>query len=1279
MNKHFKRFISAALSAAVISAGAVFPVLADGYTPLIDGDNVLNVWKFDFGAEGSTPEDGYTLVTPDVNFVQNTGGEYQYGFLGTDEEDYNLTNRYDGWTTQRGQVIELEAGGPEDADAIGVVGAGGTGENEGKDIFGNQADKYYPVRFALKVPDETYYRIKATVTTLDPTKDATASLYTERKHPLFTEKTIEAGQSITETFSVRVTPIYYEKSQPEGIIPDEMVTVGVLGENAALASVEIQQVESFPTLWVLGDSTVTDGNTTLPYFPLQNYTGVGTGLTKYLRRDMAMVNEGEGGLNAADNYHFNMVKDRIKAGDYMYVEYGHNHKNDGPQGLYNNLGKYYDACNAVGANLIIVSPVQSVNSWNSAEQKWDDRFGGETNFEGYARKFVEDKIAAGADNIAFVNLTKTSVEFVNKVTADNGNTSDAAKYYYQTAKNGGTDASHPNDLGAENFAYCFFEAAKEITDATQKSVIAPIIENMTSEQPNLVSAEVVAGGLGGSAWPTYIVPSDNKYPVVINDIQFNENGEAIYANVTVQDAQTPLSTYGIIVITVFDSNGYEKGKIYAIDQVDNSTGNGTQEIINFTSDIKLSESDTYTAQVVQAADTNEGLVPVEGGTIYSAVYRPTDIANHLLVNDRNESGFENFDYYGATYDGATTSLIGNNGWEQVGSAQITSYLDKTNDGTNYVRLTSTGKKADGGNGSFYIAAPLSESISGADGRYIISADIQYVSGSGMTFNLLTRWGNSVDKITVGMELFTIGTNGAVSIGGEEAGSVSAIGFTNVQYVLDTIRGTGTLTVNGADPVTVDIPEYQTDDPNPEFKTYTNFMFGAQNGTAFANNIANMTVAKLKDQTPPEYTVTLDDSNVNGSVYFNGNEPDSNAMIKYDGGKAVITSDSALSAVFIEAAYNDDGTLNNVNTTPVEFSEGGSQLVDVAEGSKLMLWSGFENMSPVCDSITAVEQPYKIQSYPINTVVTIHAKANKGYAFMGWYDGDTLVSKDTAYTFRLRDDMTLTPRFAVEPEIEDIVNFELKADSNFVKADAGNTVNINIENAVDSYGTPVTKVTNADASWSSSDDNIIVSENGVITIGEGFTTGSSPEKDVTITAELNGIRKTCIITLYAYDYYEEMANANYDGLKMTIAGQTAIVFPGSDTTQTYTLSSPVAIGAGSKITYSHAWSGLNTCGQYRTLNFKNSAGETIFSMYYCWAGLFVNGTELVNAVSEDSWSDVVIEIGSDGSTVTVTAGGNSATTTLSGTVKDLASIDFDSARSAPGPDQRALGISSLVIE
>lgn len=108
-----------------------------------------------------------------------------------------------------------------------------------------------------------------------------------------------------------------------------MVNVCVAGKNSAIASIEIQKVQEYPVFWVLGDSTVTDGNCSLPFFRLQNYTGVGTGLTKYLPRNYAMVNEGEGGLNATDNNHFNMVKSRIKAGDFLYVEYGHNHKSDG--------------------------------------------------------------------------------------------------------------------------------------------------------------------------------------------------------------------------------------------------------------------------------------------------------------------------------------------------------------------------------------------------------------------------------------------------------------------------------------------------------------------------------------------------------------------------------------------------------------------------------------------------------------------------------------------------------------------------------------------------------------------------------------------------------------------------------------------------------------------------------------------------------------------------------------------------------------------------------------
>lgn len=1176
MNKKLKRALASAVVLAMAASAVPMaaPVSAET-VPLVDGDNVLNEWKFDFGAADTEPAEGYTRVSPDINFVQNTGGEYQYGFLGTEAEDYNLTNRYDGWTTQNGQVIELDAGGGTGLnDAIGVVGAGGTGENEGKDIFGNEADVYYPVRFALKVEDDTYYRIKATVTTLDPEQPATASLYTERKHPIYTEKTIPAGETVTETFSVRVTPIYYQKSSPTGEIPDEMVTVGVLGENAALASVEIQQVKTIPTIWVLGDSTVTDGNTTLPFFQLQNFTGVGTGLTKFLRRDYAVVNEGEGGLDANDRYHFEMVAERIKPGDYMYVEYGHNHKDDGPSGYKAALEKYYTTSHNAGANLLIVSPVQSINSWNETDLKWNDRFGGDDNFEGAGRSFVEEKIEAGATDIAFVNLTETSVAFVDKVTEDNENSQDAAKYYYQTDKGGATDASHPNDLGAENFAYCFFEAAKAVTDDPQKTVVAPIIENMSDETPILVSQEIMAGGVGGDAWPQYIVPTTEKYPVVINDVVFNDDGTVSHVDVTTRAAEIDLSSYGVIVITIYNADGSEKGTIYAVDQVDNSTGYGPQTISRFTGDTVLADGDTYTAVVVQA---DADVKPVENGTVYSAVYRPTDIEQQLLLNDRNENGgYENFDYYGATYDGATNSLIEYNEWAQVGSSAISSYLDETADGVKYAELTS-----DGG-GSFYMAKPMSESISGTDGKYVISADVQYVGGGGMTFNLLTSWGNSVNRITIGQELFTIGENGVVTIDDQEAGTVSATGFTNVQYVLDTVLGTGTLTVSGGDPVTVDIPEYQTTDASAEFKEYTHFMFGG-NRVSFDMMVTNLQVAKLKDSAVPEYSYSAASSNDEwGTVTItdgSGEPPETTpeatpdatpdatpeatpdatpeatqtpiesvnettgTKMSYADGNVTVTALSPAEYVVIETTY-DNGVLTSLEITPIEVDESTSATVPVAPNSKVILWDSLEQIVPQLDALnipgqTGSETPEESSApeentefvelaetresggtAPINTVITAKATANAGYVFTGWADKEgAIVSTDTEYSFRLRGDTELTAQFSEQGGVEDVADFDLSADRTKMAVGNENTVNITVSNVVDENGNAV-EYTADDLSWSCDDTSITV-DNGIVTIPADYS-GTSIKNVIPVSCTINGIAKTIELTLYSCDYYEDFS-------------------------------------------------------------------------------------------------------------------------------------------------------------
>lgn len=1295
MNKLLKKVLSSLITASLVAGSAVMPITASAgdetITPMVEGDTVVKEWKFDFGSADDVAE-GYTAVTADRNYVT----EKDYGFLGIDEEGYKLANTIDGFGSQQGQIIELGAGGGTGLnDGIGVIGAGGTGENEGKDIYGNQADVYYPLRFALKVEDEQFFRVKATVTTLDTAKDANVSIYTSRKHPIIKNTTVAAGETKTVEFSIRTTPIYYKGISRS--IADEMVNVCVLGENSALASLEIQQVETLPVMWVLGDSTVTDGNTTLPFVDYQNYTGVGTGLTMYLPRTMAMVNEGEGGLDAHDNNHYNMVANRIQAGDYMYVEYGHNHKSDGTAGYLSALDKYYNKCHEVGAKLLIVSPIERINQWDSATSTYTQSLNG---FADVGEQYVADKVAAGATDIAYVDLNDYSINWYNKITADNDNNADAIKYYFQTGKGAGTDRTHPNDAGAEHLAYEFFKAAKAVEDETQKAVVEGFLTGMTDETPTLISADVMAGGLGGDAWPTYIVPTNEKYPVLINDVVFDESGAVTSVTVEKRDAEIAMDAYGIIVITILDENGAEKGKIYAQNQVDNSNPNGTYTITGFSGDVTLGETDTYTAVVMKAKDTESGIiVDEEANLAYSAVYKPTDIAKQLLTNE-DQDGCEDFDYYGATYSGDSVSQLNDyNSWSRDGSAGIDLSLGETDD-FKYATIKSDGTKNGSANqGSCYIAKSLDSEI-GTSGRYVISGDFKYVSGSGLNIRLVTGHSSKNLGGSEGMTLFTIGSNGVVTANGTEVGTISATAFTNVKYVLDMDLGTATVSVGGGDETVINLDNYQTKELTVSPSKISQFMFDGSK-IAYEVKVANLTVAQLKDIKLPTYTLAVASSNKEwGSANIVRLTPDETetetALLMSDdsaitmtcnyGGGVTVEATGAASAVVIVADY-EDGALKSFKLNPVEFTEAGTKTIDAAVGSKVMLWDSMSTIVPLAEAgIVPAKTPMPMddteEGLTINSVVALNAQANPGYVFMGWKtEDDKLVSSEVNYSFRLREDTTLIASFVKEPGVEDITNYSLSATSSFISAKAGTTTTMVIVDPVDADGTPMSKVTNADITWSTDNDNVTVDANGVVTIGEGYTTGDAATATVTVTGALNGITKKFKITTYSYAYYEEMTEGatNFNGLFMTIANKTAIVFPGASTTQTYTLAAPVALDKATTISYDNAWSGSNTCGQTRTLNFKNSSGTTIFSMYYSWGGLFVNGTELAGAVAKDSWSTIKVEIDPETNTVTVTSGTNSATTTLADNAGDLASIEFASAGSVPGPEARALGISKIVVE
>lgn len=1197
MKTQIKKLLCAVLSAAMVAGTVVLPTVASAED--------MKSWKFDFGAADSTPEAGYILVSPDINYSTNTGGGY--GFIGTNEMDYALDGGHiDGFAQQEGQVIQLQAGGGTGLnDGIGSVG---------EDLLNNPGDKYYPVRFAVKVPDETYYKVKATVTTLDTSKPAKASLYTERKHPLYTEKEITAGETVVTEFTVRPTPIYYKG--PGTSKKDEMVNVCVLGENTALASLEITQLETAPVLWVLGDSTVTDGGGSLPFFPLQNYTGVGTGLTKYLPSDIAMVNEGEGGLNATDTGHFNMAKDRIKAGDYMYVEYGHNHKNannedkmtatnrkDYHSGDYwlNNylqaLKKYYEACKTpagnAGANLtgtatlIIVGPIDRHNTsqYNSETNVWSSTlngfseigkryvdcllYAGEETAASFLNKWNEISAKAeqiyevhkdnklgvtnnadadalgteltalkaeadtiynnavageknGVENVAFVDLNQPSLDWLTELTKETKSVA-STDYYFQTAKGGKVDGTHPNDTGAENLAYFFFTTADTVKYPAITPLLANFEEGVQHEMPTPVSAEIIAAGPSGKtdAWPTYQPPVAFEYPLAIKDIELDNTNHLKTMKVVKQAA---FSNYAAGIADIYNADGEKLRQVVTSTHVDNTNSNGTYTIEFDTSDANtvLADGESYKAYMWSKDMTDGHIIPeADGGEQLSSIYTATDIDTYLLPGDKTD--VETFNYYGKT------SLDEVEKYSAGGSAGRDFTLGTDSNGVTYTRISSSGA-ANGTGGSFCLVRSLEnlEGGTGYNGRYMIDVDLKYTSGGGADFVFAktkkTSGGSLVspfleDTVTA----FTVADDGVIKIGNSEAGSVSMSQWTNVKYILDMDLGKASVSVAGGTPVEVDVPAYASE-TIPNISTLNYFAISASK-VAFDINASNMTVAKLKDSKLPEYTLTVAANNNAGGTVKAQAGAETGFELSYAGNNAVVKADAAnKTATLIEVKRKADGTLESAKATALTFTDELTKTVPVTEGSSLMLWDKTDGLKPLAPSITADASAAQTTVKAVRTsTVTVKANANDGYVFMGWLDkGGKTVSTDAVYTFRLLEDRELTANFVKEPSVTDIKDYELVADKSAVKAVAGTVVNVDVRNAKDEAGTPINIVKNSDAAWSCNETGVKV-ENGVVTLGDDFSMDGAEVKTVTIKTTLNGIDKTCSIVVSVYDYYE-----NFDG-------------------------------------------------------------------------------------------------------------------------------------------------------
>lgn len=1211
-----KRVACVALAATVMAS--CLPVMA------ADASAETTVYNF-----GAVDVAGAVTVSADTEYTAKTG----YGFFGLND-GYSLDARIDGWTMTQGYDLVLENGADDGASDVSDTWVSTTVDAETGIVS--------PIRFAVASETNKFYRVKVNMRRADLAKQANVSLFTEKRHQhLLDEPIPEEGLSYECTVHVHNN---WSKKTYE--YTDTMLNVVAEGENVAITSIEVEPLETGKTLWILGDSTVCEQTASIPYFPLQQCQGVGSAMAKYLPSDWSVVNEAESGLAARDAVnHFNNFIGHVLPGDVVWFEFGHNDSkitgDPATNGYLSSLETYYNAITEKGATLVVVSPIERCLATQYSDGAWSHTL---SQYTPAAQSFVDEKIAAGADNIAFIDLNTASLAFLNEVQKeitdagyDYGSSAPRFYYYVSKAANYQQDYTHPNDYGADNFAAIAVELAKEKTkiagsykiEAEQASpavlVRAEFDENKTlvdaakedislKEGDNYITIgeetnAYVWSGLDTMKPYTLSLPTDAEKTEAASlgtiassrDVKANRVGEEIYSlgkapNSMYSESLVEVIKYPYPIILddiTFDENGApasvsgtwvasELACNYAKVKVDIYDADGELKGTYISDDVF--DAVGTTSQVVYFT-AGEVVFDADAGDTFNAYAVKYD-DEELVLTDTVVS---------TTLDEDSLIDIKETLIDEDFSGYETTGTILGNNGWTYAGTGEFSLQSDNDD-SYYAHYSVSGTsyypyrafTAVSSGQLMIKYDLRYTEGYANLHltngGMPNRW--ETNGWIMPVKVATSGNEVKVSLDGTEVCSINKNEWTTIKLIIDMDYGKYYLTVAGQT-YEADAAFLQTAGiPAPSKLALLSFTESSKSGST-AYDIANLTVATLNTAALPDYTVAL---NVN---------------------------DSAM------------GSVSGAGT------------------------------------------------YTMNTTATITATPADGCAFTGWQTADGEVySEETTISFRVREDMALTAIFIKQSGISSVVDYSITADKNGVKAETGRTVQLSITDAVDDNGNPVSAATASDAVWSSNTAGITVSADGLVTVGADYTIADNSVSTAEIKCVLNGIEKTFTLTTYSYAYYEAMDSAsNYNGRIMNYGGRDAIVFGGSKESFVYTLGNVVALDKATTITYKNAWSGSNTCGQYRTLNFRDSSGNTIFSMYYEWNGLVVSGTSLGAAVSKDTWTDVVISVDPTTKVVTVTANGNTATTTLAGS--ELASIQLSAAQSVPS--DRLLGISEIIIK
>lgn len=320
-------------------------------------------------------------------------------------------------------------------------------EKGGEKIQGEH--RRIPLSFKIDVPKQGNYKVTVVIQAAQPIEEIL--IFTGRRRLAYKGK-IAAGCTLRQEMTVNVCDIIPRGK--EEVYIDRSLDVTIVADKPRITEIQAEELEC-PTIYIAGDSTVTDQSGEYPYAPGTCYCGWGQMLTAFLDGKTAVSNHAHSGLTTEtfrSEGHYEIIEKYIKKGDFFFLQFGHNDQKhqhlQAQTGYKKNLIRYVQEVRQKGAFPILVTPLAR-NTWKGTDGTYLDLL----------KEHAEVCVAVGREyGVPILDLHKKSMKFIQGLGMER-----AKVYFYPN------DYTHTNDYGGYRMAQFVAEEIQKVCGTDTKT------------------------------------------------------------------------------------------------------------------------------------------------------------------------------------------------------------------------------------------------------------------------------------------------------------------------------------------------------------------------------------------------------------------------------------------------------------------------------------------------------------------------------------------------------------------------------------------------------------------------------------------------------------------------------------------------------------------------------------------------------------------------------------------------------------------------------------------